>query len=81
MPAPLLVLHIPFFIACRRVAELSPEPVMEHEPAEVLCKLPLPILQHFDHRCGQIVKSQPRRYSTDVLKDPLQPLQQTFLIL
>ena len=78
---PHLVLHIPLFIACRRVAELRPEPVMEHKPGESLCKLPFPILQHLDYRCGQIVKSQPGRYSPDVFKDPLQPFQQTFLVL
>ena len=102
---PHLVLHIPLFIACRRVAELRPwgeeegmervefspqagtkqsgisSDEMEHKPGKALCKLPFPIFQHLDHRCGQIVKSQPRRYSADALKDPLQTFQQTFLIL
>ena len=54
---------------------------MEHKPGEFLCKLPFPALQNLDHRCGEIVKSQPGRYSADVLKDPFQPFQQTFLVL
>lgn len=54
---------------------------MEHKPGESLCKLPFPALQNLDHRCGEIVKSQPGRYSADVLKDPFQPFQQTFLVL
>ena len=35
---------------------------MEHKPGESLCKLPFPARQNLDHRCGEIVKSQPRRY-------------------
>ena len=58
-----------------------PFPVFRYEALSVnkygfAVKLPFPALPNLDHRCGEIVKSQPGRYSADALKDPFQPLQQ-----
>ena len=54
---------------------------MQHETPEAICELPFPALQYLDHRSGQIVKSQTRRHSADVLKHPLQAIQQALLVL
>ena len=54
---------------------------MKHEPAESVCQHPLCPLHYLRHCRRQIVKPQPGRYPAYVLKDPLQPCQQAFLVL
>ena len=53
---------------------------MKHEPAESVCQYSLCLLHYPRHCCRQIVKPQPGRYPAYVLKDSLQPCQQTFLV-
>jgi len=76
-----LVFHIPLFVPGVHVAEGRLEPVVFLETEEGLAQVPLSFLEYLDHDGGHVVEPQPRRNSSNMFEDCLQPLEEAFPVL
>ena len=76
-----LVLHIAFFVAGCRIAEISFKTVMEHKSHESVSQHSLMTFKHLCNSCCHIVKAYPNGYAANMLEYPAHTCQQTFLIL